>query len=391
MKPYELAAALTVLAVAALAYSPLSRGHRRLLLQRSAIFLGVPALTATLVLAPLELKTGNLADSLSLAGLAVSLLFGLGARTLDLRGIRMRLGIVIPSRAPFHKELRAGLREGLASIRAEIYDDYLIHSEAKENLSEFLPSLSRTLAWRPDYLVICSPSPSLFSDETVMRELASFHRRGGGIVFIDNPPGAAEAARIGEFGFVRADVECAAKVLSEYVAANAKDHDTVLVLNGPPSSEPAERYRKELEARLPHALIAFGDINGWTERAACRALKKHLEQGQHPRFVLCGNDVMGFGAVRALRESQPPSGGQWTTEVLGYNGIARALFAISEEMNPFSATVCLPPGTYGQQIAEMVVGDASRIFGRSRLHSRCIPIHDGQLVSADNVELYLED
>jgi ABC-type sugar transport system substrate-binding protein len=351
----------------------------------------VPAFSAALVLAPLEFDA-SFSDALSVAGLGLSLIFGLGSRTLDVMELRLRIGVVIPSRVPFHTELRSGLREGLTSARVDVYDDYLATTRAKEDLAKFMPALRRTLQWRPDYLVVCSPSVSLVSEEGVQSLLRSFHRRGGGIVFIDNEPDEeARATLKNRYGFVNADVESAAEVLAAFVEANSEAGDEVLVLSGPPSSEPAARYRRVLQKRLPNASVTVGDPNGWTERATYTTLSKHLKAGHTPRFVLCGNDVMAFGAVRAVKEQQTAHDGRWDTQVLGYNGIARALFAIAEDGNPMAGTVCVPPAAYGEEIAAMILSDAGRVAARSRLQRRCIPISEGQMIQHGNVELLLDD
>lgn len=161
------AVGVTVLSVALLALSRLARGHRRLFSQRLGLYLGLPGLTAVLVLLPLELHL-TFSDGLSLAGLILSLGFGLGARAVERLLVRLRIGVVIPSIVPFHAELRQGFKEGMSAVRLDVYDDYAVTSRAIERLAEFVPSLRRTLAWGPDYLVICSPSVSLVSSQQVM-------------------------------------------------------------------------------------------------------------------------------------------------------------------------------------------------------------------------------
>lgn len=391
MKPVYPAMVLAAWSLVGLVACRRLRGHRRLVLLRTCIYIGVPACSATLVLVPLEFDT-TFSDALSVAGLFLSLVFGIGARVLDRLTMRARIGVVIPSRVSFHTELRIGLREGLTSVRADVYDDYLTRSQGRENLGEFVPALRRTLAWRPDYVAICSPSVALASNEAVLQLLAAFCARGGGIVFIDNEPTEEARTALGShYGFVHADVESAARILADYVQNCMRPEDKILVLSGPPSSEPAERYRRVLEERCAAGSIAVGDPNGWTERATYDALRRHLAKGLIPRFVLCGNDVMAFGAVRAVRDTQVFGNGSWPIEVLGYDGIARSLFAIAEVGNPLAATVLIPPGAYGHEIAAMIIDDATRMFGRSRLSRRCIPIGEGQLIHQGNVDLILDD
>ena len=54
---------------------------------------------------------------------------------------------------------------------------------------------------------------------------------------------------------------------------------------------------------------------------------------------------MSFGAVRAVREARRAAGADRLIrgEVIGYDGIARALFAIADAESPLVATICTPP------------------------------------------------
>jgi ABC-type sugar transport system substrate-binding protein len=344
------------------------------------------------VLLPLQLKL-SFADGLSLAGLVVSLGFGMGARALERRTARMRIGIVIPSRAPFHTELRAGLKASLESVRFDVYDDYLTMSRAEERLSEFVPALRRTLAWRPDYVVICSPSVGLLSTEHVLRLLDGFMRRGGGVVFVDSEPDeAARASLSSRYGRVIADVEAGARILATYVAQRTPDDCEVLVLSGPTASEPAEMRRRTFEALLPKAKITVPDTGGWTELAAYDVTKKALSDGSRPRFIVCGNDVMAFGALRALREikrSHPHA--SVDAEIVGYDGIPRALYAISDEYSEFVATIATPPSAYGQEIAAMLLDETALWHRGCALRHCCIPVGEGQLVTKSNAKLVIDD
>lgn len=372
--------------VVALAVGNFTRGHRRLILQRTAVYVGFPALTATLVLLPLQLDVA-FSDALSLAGLCVSLLFGIGTKALRPLSMRVRVGVVIPSRVPFHTELRAGLEQALARLQVDLHDDYLLASRATERLDEFVPSLRRTLDWRPDYLVICSPSGALLSTENVLALLKQFSRRGGGIIFIDNEPDDAAREQLPTYGHVRADVEAAATLLVAYIDQHSEAASRVLVLSGPEYSDPAERYRRVL-ASLGTGLAVVSA--GWSEQAAYSAALRHLDQGHVPNFILCGNDVIAFGAVRAVRERITVKPELKGTAVVGYNGIARALFAIAEPDNPFRATVSIPPAAYGHEIAAMIVSDATRMYGRTMLHRCCIPIGNERVIDENNIELVLE-
>lgn len=388
--PFVAASVVTVLFVAITVISQGARGRRRLLLQRIGVYGAIPSLTAVLVLAPMRFHL-TFSDGLSVAGLALTLLFAAGASFMNRMKLRLRIGVVIPSRVPFHSELRAGLNEALRGERCDLYDDYLVTNRALENLADFLPALRRTLHWRPDYLVVCSPSVSLISSEQVAGLLTSFARRGGGIIFIDNPPADEICRQLKKrYGSVTSDVETGAKWIAQFVKTRLGPGESVLVLAGPSSSAPAEVRRKMFEIAIPDATVEVADTGAWTAESTYQSLCQRLQRGERPRFVVCGNDVMAFGVVRALREfvTHNQQRGPLSVEVIGYDGIARALFAISEPSNPFCATIRTPPSAYGQEIAAMIIADA-RSFGQGQMHVACIPVGEGQLITPNNVELVL--
>jgi ribose transport system substrate-binding protein len=372
-------------ALVALGISQLSRGRRRLLTQRWSIYIGLPALTATLVLLPLQLQL-SISDALALAGLALSLIFGMGARALERITSRLRIGIVIPSRVPFHNELRKGLKEAFESVRVDEYDDYMAQSHARERLAEFVPALDRTLAKRPDYLVVCSPSVELISSDEVIVQLSSFTRRGGGVVIIDNEPTDEGLAKLhGRWGSVTSDVREGAILIARYIANHINSDEDVLVIAGPTGSRPAEIRRDVLKDEISAARITVANSEGWTADAGYEATKEAFTKGQHPRYIVCGNDVMAIGAARALCD--PPLNAASETSVFGYDGIPQALFAVDEPLNPICGTVETPPSLYGQTIGRMILDDA-RPFSSLRL--RRIKLPGGQLVTKTTVKSVLE-
>lgn len=391
MTPLILAGVLAIISVGIFAASRLARGRRRLLGQRIGLYTAVPSVTVLLVLLPLQYDL-SFADGLSLAGLVLSVVFALGTPALDRVFMRVRIGIVIPSRVPFHSELRAGLKEAMSDVRLDVYDDYLKHSGAIENLADFLPSLRRTLAWGPDYLVVCSPSVGLVSSPQVITLLTSFTKRGGGVVFVDNEP--TETARKSlrrRYGRVTSDVATGARFIAAYVKAHAMPTDHILVLCGPPSSDPAELRRQVFTEMLPDATITVADTGGWTAEGAHGVTIDTFKNVAAPRYVVCGNDVMAFGVIRALRElSRSTRQRRYETHVIGYDGIARALFAIAEPENPFVATIRTPPSAYGHEIAAMILSDARMLRRRSCLSDCNIPVAEGQLITANNVEMALD-
>lgn len=392
--PLVLAAVVACVAVATLTLSGLARGRRRIIARRFGVYAAIPSTTAVLVLLPLALHL-SVSDGLSLAGLTLSLCFGIGAPVIERMTLRLKIGIVIPSRMPFHSELRAGFRDRLAqraTVRPEIDDPYVSTHFALENLSEFLPALRSTIDAKPDYLVICSPAVALVSSEQVARLLTTFIRKGGGVVFIDNEPTQVVQERLRKrWGYITSDVVTGADILVGYVGRHLKDGENVVVLCGPSSSAPSVLRREAFAKLLPKAAIKVADTGGWTEESAYAETKAMLREGQRPRFIVCGNDVMALGAVRALQDwPGRPSARNGESEVIGYDGIARALFAIAEPVIPFGATIRTPPSAYGQEIAAMILDDSAVFRWGCRL-TRCqIPVTDGQLITRFNVKNVLD-
>ena len=74
--------------------------------------------------------------------------------------------------------------------------------------------------------------------------------------------------------------------------------------------------------------MQVADSGGWTAESAYAATMQCFQKGGHPRFVICGNDVMASGSDRAVREVRKTTESRdlIRTEVIGYDGIARGAF-----------------------------------------------------------------
>jgi ABC-type sugar transport system substrate-binding protein len=296
-----------VAAVAAIAASRRRRGPSRLALLRMGAFLGLPAGVVALVEAPLVF-TFTLADGLALAGLVLALAGILGL-TIEGKFLpRPRVGVAIPSRAPFHTEIRRGLAESLNGSRVDLYDDYLVSNTAVENLSDFLPTLRRTIARKPDFVVTCPPSTDLASGSEVLGLCREFVSRGGRLIYIDNPPDPeAWDPAWGKFGAVTSDVGSGARIVADFVKSQCKGGERILLLAGPGGSEPGRRQRLALEAALPNAHTVVADAGGWTSASSFRVTTRLLERYRAVRFIVCGNDVMAL--VERSRHGEGPGRG----------------------------------------------------------------------------------
>ena len=104
-------------------------------------------------------------------------------------------------------------------------------------------------------------------------------------------------------------------------------HRTVHHLAGPPGSEPARLRATGWRSRLEEAGITPPEpvVGDWTPESGYRA-GQVLAADPTVTAVLCGNDEMAFGLMRALHErgrSVPDD-----VSVVGFDGIALSDFAI---------------------------------------------------------------
>lgn len=353
-----------------------------------------------LILIP-QLNNVPWSDALSAAGLLVAIVFGLWSDAFGVTKHGIKVGVVIPSRAPFHSELRSGLRKGLSGRPTQYFDDYLLRSEAPERLSEFMPCLRRVLAESPDYVIVACPSLNLANSESVAQLLRPFAQRGGGIIFIDNPPTELDSdippRRIGSVG---TDITAGAELIARYIEQSGVSSKDVLVVGGARDSAPAQERQAVLGAHLSDATFVDPVDGGWTEAFGYRATFEHLAAGHSCRVVVCGNDTMAFGACEAIRAGSELKAAQ--PNVIGFDGLRRALFAIAERDHPLAATILTPPSAYGEEAAAMILADlGDRWLGRlwkstiqrrrrakkmaSPMRVCIIPITESQLVTTDNI------
>lgn len=387
-----------LVALALLLASSNCLGHRRILLYRVGVLGVVPSAIATIVLLPGLLQVsvldslGTLSNLLGVFGFGATIVLSMTFRNARPATWRVRVGVVIPSRVSFYSELRNGLLVGLQPVDATVVDPYLAESRPLERLSDFTPDLNAVLETRPDYLVMASPSPDVFSRNEIAQKLRRFQDRGGGLIFINNPPVGDDVQAYKSFGYVYTDLERGSQLVAEWVEANTSPASLVLVVAGPTGSAPAQRYKAALEAAIFDSRIRITDTLSWTRESALAAVLEFSELGGPiPGAIVCGNDIMAFGAVQAIRTLAESDSAWLQCKVVGFDGIGRALFSISEPSNPFAATVSTPPSAYGFEIAEMIVSDSTRWLSAPKLRHHEISFSTGQLIDNTNVELMLVD
>jgi ABC-type sugar transport system substrate-binding protein len=330
------------------------------------------------------------ADALSSLGLVVGLFFGLFGSRIAASSGRVNVGIVIPSRVAFHRELRRALNDSLSGLPVVILDEYEDKKSVMEDLADFVPCLLRTYRAKPDYLVICAPRASQGNSADLVRVVRDLTRRGGAAFFIEGLPLAELTDRERRrTSTVTSDSQAGAEILAAHVARTSKPLDEILVLAGPSDSAPARVRVDLLGSLLPNGHVMTGDSAGWTRLAARQAVLDACAGGKRYNTIVAGNDTMAFGCVDALR-SQGERGRK--VRVFGYDGVLRALVAISEPMSPLVGTIRIPPSAYGDQIGYMIVEEVTHHTLRRRsLSDVMISIDGSHLITSSNVDLILED
>lgn len=326
-------------------------------------------------------------DAISVIGLFVSLAFGFLGGAAATRVNRPAIGIVIPSRASFHRELRAGLRA--SSSNAEIYDEYESSVAAREDLADFLPLLRRVMAKRPDYLVLCAPGVGTGRHPEVDEIAERLVAAGGAVFAIESGDfsNLDERAR-SRVSTIRTDATSGIEALVEFLRTLLLTDQEVLLISGPSTSKPATERARRLAEALPDAHVANVQGSGWTGESAVAALRGHLqEKGRLPDVVVAGNDEMAVGCSRYLATT--PRGRR--VRVIGFDGILPALVSISDPSSALVATVRIPPTSYGEWIGSSILMDFARPTTRPKaIPSRLILLDSSHVVTKLNVWNYFE-
>jgi ribose transport system substrate-binding protein len=374
---------LVALSVLILFWARSLRARSRVAAARSGLVLLVLGLTATGYSLGVELNL-QFSDNLQVASILLSVALGVGAGAVDRALHRMTVAIVIPSRAAFHTDLRRGLREGLNQMKVRYVDEFA-DGPSLENLSEFLPCLRKAIQERPDYLVIAAPGNAFVDEPFLLNSIERMARLGGRVFFIENCPTKLSPRAEKGIAVIRSDSTAGALVLAKFIATIWDGTSPVAIIAGPTESTPA-RTRFELlrdKVGVPEHLIVRTDVSGWSEAAGYEFAKEMGKLEPTPSIIVCGNDSIAVGAVRALLEMRFDD----RVKVIGYDGIPQVIYAIAEPRNPLVATIRIPPAQYGFEIASQIFEDLhSPWLRRSRLSSVVITIGDANLVTGHNAE-----
>lgn len=295
-------------------------------------------------------------DVLSLVGILISVVLAIFTSEY-MRGIRrLRIGIVIPSLRPFHREIRRGLREILADQNDIFIDPYVEEDNPEEDLSNFLLAFHRALQMKSDYLVICAPSVELANSPAILSECGEFARKGGHVFFIESVPSESMLAALRFVTTVVSDSTRGAELLADYaielwrlLPERERADSSVLLVPGPAHSRPAKERLAAMEKKLSDVPTCIAHTSSWTTAEAKAVVMRELSDCHSIRIICCGNDDMAIGAAQALFELNRKS-----VQILGHDGLYDFVASIAEPFSPAAATIRIPPRAFGFRIGARI-------------------------------------
>jgi ABC-type sugar transport system substrate-binding protein len=339
---------LFVAASLAVILSQRTRGRLRTVL--GSLFAYSAGAGAVGTLAAVALSAGwQQSNVLSFAGIVITVALTLVA-TESARGFRkLRIGIVIPSMRPFHRDLRRGIMDAVDVSRYKVIDPYNEGDYPEEDLSSFGPCLRSAIRSRADYLIVCAPAIELASSEDLQTECLRLVRRGGHIVFIESIPHADLLISLKFVSTLVSDSETGATLIAEFLQTFLESRPDlsekpILIIPGPKHSRPARDRAASLLAALEGRPIAVRHTLTWTEQEARMLVLEALPTLGSVAAICCGNDDMAHGAAQAVAEL-----GASVPAITGHDGLLRAIVAISDPFSPLAATVRIPPRAFGEQ------------------------------------------
>lgn len=279
--------------------------------------------------------------------------------------------VVINKKEEFNNELTNSLYRELFDhkISIRIVEDH-------HGGSRFILRMQEAARDKPDFLVVVPPSKELANTQEITKILQETKHNERQVIFIENSPDNIDQYK-GNVTAIQADSEKGATTLIDHAIDLCKRYSfqAVLLVNGPDYNETAKVRAKIYESKLNEVNIKCELIQseGWETDRCYRNIYPHLmdKKKQVPDLIICGNDSMALGGVRAIMESPRLAGTERLPLVFGYDGLPSALVQIRESWSPFYATINLSPQTYGEHVAatirNILDGDSPEIC--QRIHS----------------------
>lgn len=335
-------------AVAGLIFSQRFRGRLRTRCGTLMAYLIAIATLATLVSA-VSAAHWQQSNVLTLSGLLISALLTLAASESARNLRRLRIGIVIPSLSPFHRDLRRGIEDNLDRSQYITIDPYRSGDFPTEDLSNFGSCLNEAIERRCDYLIVCAPAVNLANSKEVRQACLQLVKKGGHIVFIESVP---EAELLTELKFASAlvtDSSAGSNLIASFVHNYLEQHAElssrpILVLPGPQHSRPAKARSEALSRELNRSVLDVRYSLTWTAAEAEELATQALRSLGQVAGICCGNDDMALGASRAVAKL-----GVKVPFITGHDGLVRAIVSIADPFTPLKATVRIPPRTFGER------------------------------------------
>lgn len=184
---------------------------------------------------------------------------------------------------------------------------------------------------------------------------------------------------------IRSDFVKGSEALAQYLARVFSAHRVFLVF-GPAESNPAMQRRRVFCQHFP--AIEIEDVTGWTPAGARQASERILARSPGPSLIICGNDSMALGAVKAGRAL-----GRTDVKGVGYDGVREVITAIAEPANPIVATVRTPASAYGDEDAAQILDtlDNRTQVMTSESGVIMLPVDSAPLITIENVEYLLAE
>ena len=378
------------------------RGRLRIVSQLSAIY--ASATMAVVVTAALAtFYQWNKSDLLSIIGLVISIAITAAASN-SVREVRkLRIGIVIPSMRPFHKELRRGIYEAANDSDHTVFDPYNDRDSPEEDLTTFGLCLSTAIRERADGLIVCAPAVALAESNDLQRECQHFVSRGGHLVFIESVPNRDFLESLRFATTLTSDSEASAELIAKYIAQFVESTDPtngpkrtakILVLPGPAHSRPAAQRLEALRRHLSDTQIDVISTLSWSENEAHASALRYLRDHE-PNIICCGNDDMALGACSAVKSSK-----KIVSCITGHDGLFQAIASIADPFSPLRATIRLPPSAFGSRAVtaldvlpvrwKLLLPSGFKRYRRGTSDDQKLPITGASLVTEYNARLYLD-
>jgi ABC-type sugar transport system substrate-binding protein len=244
----------------------------------------------------------------------------------------------------------------LDSRRYVTFDPYTESDGPEEDLSSFIPNLHQAIQKRSDVLVICAPSVDLANAPALIEECKRMARRGAHLFFIESVPSEAVLAQMLFVTTLASDSKEGAKLIAEFVRheidtlpESGRPQAHILVIPGPQHSRPANERLAALKTALSGLHVEVSYSQSWTADEARDLAAAALERSEKIKFICCGNDDMAQGASWACFDQH-----RLAIKITGHDGLYNTVVSIADPFSPISATIRIPPKSYGFRIGAAI-------------------------------------